>query len=218
MKKLAIVRESSKTGLLLSTAKLSYGAEHRERFSVAVRPALGGTPAGRVTIRAGKTTLCVITLKSAKGACAPAAARLVAGRHKITASYGGSGDVTASASAARTLSIVKAAATTALTLSKAKVTYGSEGAETISVRVAPQYAGMPGGTVTVRANGTTLAVIKLKSGKGSFALSAKRLAAGRYKLVASYAGSAKLSAPRLPRRSPSQWPRLRRRRHLLSAQ
>ncbi|TVZ04236.1 Ig-like domain repeat protein [Trebonia kvetii] len=189
-KKLAIARESSKTALLLSAAKVSYGAEHRERFSVAVRPALGGIPAGHVTVRAGKTTLCVITLKSAKGACAPAATRLAAGRYKITASYSGSGGVNPSASAAKTLSIVKAAATTTLTLSKAKVTYGSEGAEKISVRVAPQYAGMPGGTVTVRANGSTLAVIKLKSGTGSLTLSAKRLAAGQYKLVASYAGSA----------------------------
>jgi hypothetical protein len=189
-KKLAIARESSTTSLNLSAAKVSYGAEQREHFSVTVRPALGGIPGGHVTIRAGKTTLCVITLKSAKGACAPPATRLAAGRYKITASYGGNGDVTASASAARTLTIAKAGVTTTLTLSKSKVTYGSEGAEKISVRVAPQYAGTPGGTVTISANGTTLAVIKLKSGKGSFTLSAKRLAAGSYKLVARYAGNA----------------------------
>jgi hypothetical protein len=48
---------------------------------------------------------------------------------------------------------------------------------------------MPTGTVTIKASATTLCVIKLSSGKGSCTLSAKRLKAGTYRLVATYGGS-----------------------------
>ena len=70
------------------------------------------------------------------------------------------------------------------------MTYGSEGSEKISVKVAPRYTGTPGGTVTVKANGATLAVIRLKSGTGSYTLSATRLTAGAYSLAATYSGDA----------------------------
>ena len=189
-KSLAIAKERATTTVSLSATKVSYGAEQRERISVAVRPAHGGVPAGRVTVKAGSAVICVITLRSAKGACSPGPARLAAGRHAIAAVYGGSGDVASSASAAKSLSVAVASSTTTLSLSKGTVTYGNERSEKISVRVAPRYAGAPGGTVTVRADGATLAVIRLKSDVGSYTLSAKRLGAGRYSLTATYGGSA----------------------------
>jgi Bacterial Ig-like domain (group 3) len=83
-----------------------------------------------------------------------------------------------------------ASSKTTLSLSAGTVTYGSERPEKISVRVAPRYTGTPGGTVTVKANGTTLAVIRLKSGAGSYTLSANRLRAGGYSLAATYSGNA----------------------------
>jgi Bacterial Ig-like domain (group 3) len=188
-KNIAIARTSSKTTLGLSVAKVTYGAERQERISVAVKPAYG-VSAGHVTVKAGSAVICVITLRSAKGTCSPAPARLAAGRHQITAVYSGSGDVASSASPARTLSVAVASSTTTLSLSAGTVTYGSEGSEKISVKVTPRYAGTPGGTVTVKANGTTLAVIRLKSGRGSYTLSANRLAAGDYSLAATYSGNA----------------------------
>jgi hypothetical protein len=188
-KNLAVSRTSSKTTLGLSAAKVSYGAEQRERISVAVRPAYG-VPAGHVTVKAGSAVICVITLRSAKGTCSPGPARLAAGRHAITAVYGGSGDVASSASAARTLSVAVAPSKTTLSLSAGTVTYGGERSERISVRVAPGYTGTPGGTVTVKANGATLAVIRLKSGAGSYTLSASQLRAGGYSLTATYGGNA----------------------------
>jgi hypothetical protein len=188
-KNLAVAKTSSKTTLGLSEANVSYGAESRERISVAVKPAYG-IPTGHVTVKAGSAVICVITLRSAKGTCSPSPARLAVGSHKITAAYGGSGDVTSSAAAARTLSVAKASSKTTLSLSAVKVTYGSEGSEKISVKVAPRYTGTPGGTVTVKANGATLAVIRLKSGMGSYTLSAKRLAVGAYSLAATYSGNA----------------------------
>jgi large repetitive protein len=187
---LAIAKERTTTTVSLSAAKVSYGAEQRERISVAARPAHGATPTGHVTVKAGSAVICVITLRSAKGTCSPGRARLAAGRHAITAVYGGSGDVASSVSAARTLSVAVAPSTTTLSLSAGRVTYGSERSEKISVRVAPRYSGTPGGTVTVKANGATLAVIRLKSGAGSYTLSANRLRAGDYALTATYGGNA----------------------------
>jgi hypothetical protein len=188
-KNLAVARTSSKTTLGLSAAKVSYGAEQRERISVAVRPAYG-VPAGHVTVKAGSAVICVITLRSAKGTCSPGPARLAAGRHSITAVYGGSGDVASSVSAARSLVVAVASSTTTLSLSTGRVTYGNERSEKISVKVAPRYTGTPGGTVTVKANRATLAVIRLKSGTGSYTLSANRLRAGDYSLTATYGGNA----------------------------
>ncbi len=190
VRSLAIAKERATTTVSLSATKLSYGAEQRERIAVAVKPAHGGTPTGRVTVKAGSAVICVITLRSARGTCSPGPARLAAGRHAITAVYGGSGDVVSSASAARTLSVAVASSKTTLSLSKGRVTYGSERSEKISVKVAPRYAGTPGGTVIVKANGATLAVIRLKSGAGSYTLSANRLRAGGYSLTATYGGNA----------------------------
>jgi hypothetical protein len=185
----------------LSATKVTYGAEQHERITVAVKSALGGAPAGHVTVKAGSTTICVITLRSARGTCSSSSARLATGRHEITASYGGSGDVTSSASAARALLVTVASSKTTLSLSAATVTYGNEGSEKISVKVAAQYAGTPGGTVTVKANGVTVAVIRLKSGMGSYTLSAKRLAAGAYSLSAAYGGNGDFGHSASARRS-----------------
>ena len=186
---LAVAKEPTTTTVSLTATKVTYGAEQRERISVAVKPAFG-VPAGRVTVKAGSAVICVVTLRSAKGTCSPGPARLAAGRHQITAVYGGSGDVASSASPARTLSVAVASSATTLFLSAGTVTDGSEGSEKISVKVTPRYAGTPGGTVTVKANGTTLAVIRLKTGMGSYTLSANRLPAGDYSLAATYGGNA----------------------------
>jgi Bacterial Ig-like domain (group 3) len=188
-KNLAVAKTSSRTTLGLSATKVTYGAEQRERITVSVKPAYG-TPTGHVTVKAGSTVVCVITLRSGRGTCSPSPTRLAAGSHKISASYGGSADVASSTSAPRTLSAIKASSKATLSLSAAKVTYGREGSEKISVKVAPQYAGTPGGTVTVKANGATLAVIRLESGMGSYTLPPKRLAAGTYSLSATYSGNA----------------------------
>jgi hypothetical protein len=70
------------------------------------------------------------------------------------------------------------------------VTYGHERAERLSVTVSPQFSGPePAGTVTVKESERTLCVIKPSAGKGSCTLSAKRLVACTYRLVATYKGS-----------------------------
>jgi hypothetical protein len=90
-----VVKAATKTTLKLSAAKVTYRHEQAERLSVTVSSKYAGTPAGRVTIKAGRTTLCVITLKSGKGTCTLAAKRLPAGTYHLTAAYlGGSNDAT----------------------------------------------------------------------------------------------------------------------------
>lgn len=200
-KKLTVARASSKTTLSLSAAQVTYGAEPHVRISAAVKPAHGGAPTGDVTIKAGSATICIITLKSTMGNCSPSETRLATGRHMLTAIYDGSGDITSSVSAARPLSVAKASSRTALSLSTARVQYGSEGSARISVQVAPQDAGAPGGRVTVKAGGATLAVISLRSDKGSYTLSDKRLSAGTYTLVAAYSGNADFTGSTSAKRS-----------------
>ena len=46
----------------------------------------------------------------------------------------------------------------------AKVTYGKEQAERLSIAVAPEYGGMPAGTVTVRSGKVAICVIALVAG------------------------------------------------------
>ncbi len=89
-----------------------------------------------------------------------------------------------------TLTVAKATSKTVLKLSATKVTYGDEQVEAMSVTVSPQRRGsIPTGTVTIKASATTLCVIKLSSGKGWWTMSAKKLKAGTYHLVATYSGS-----------------------------
>jgi hypothetical protein len=91
----------------LSAAKITDGREQTERASVAVTAKTGGPSAGKVTVKAGSATLCVITLRSGKGWCTLAARRLRPGTYRLTAAYPGSPDFAPSVSGAKTLTVVK---------------------------------------------------------------------------------------------------------------
>ena len=75
-----------------------------------------------------------------------------------------------------------------LSLSAAKVRYGHEQDEKISVSITSRTGGTPGGRVTVAARQGTLCVITLTNGKGSCTLTAKKLPVGSYTAKASYTG------------------------------
>jgi Bacterial Ig-like domain (group 3) len=80
------------------------------------------------------------------------------------------------------------ATSTSLKLSAAKIRFGHEQGEKLSVKVKPRRGGTPSGTVTVLAGRTKLCVIKLTHGTGSCALSAKKLKPGSYRLTGVYSG------------------------------
>jgi hypothetical protein len=187
---------TSKTALKLSNARVTYGDEGVEHLSVTVSPEFTrSTPYGSVTIKESTTTLCVITLSSAKGSCTLSAKKLPVGTYHLVATYGGSTDFDGSTSVKESLMVAKATSKTALKLSNARVTYGDEGVEQLSVTVSPEFTGStPYGSITIKESTTTLCVITLSSTKGSCKLSARKLNAATYSLVATYGGSTDFDA------------------------
>jgi hypothetical protein len=185
------VHTATATATALSAAKVAYGDERAERFSVKVTAGSAGTPTGRVIIASGATTVCKFTLASGAGSCTSAADRpLPAGSVKVTAVYRGSFAFGVSASTG-SFTVVKDPVNIGLILSATTVTYGHEQAEKLSVVVFPRYAGTPGGRVTVKADRTTVCVITLKPRTVvACTLAAKQLRPGTYTLTAVYPGSA----------------------------
>ena len=75
------------TAVTLSAARLVYGREQAGRVSVSVAAA-SGTPSGTVTVTAGGTAVCVVTLTAGRGSCALPATGLAAGTYQVTGNYG----------------------------------------------------------------------------------------------------------------------------------
>jgi hypothetical protein len=103
---LTVAKADVRTAFKLSAAKISYGHEQVERLSVTVSPQFSGSPTGRVRIGASTTTLCEISLSSAKGSCTLSPKKLKAGTYHLVAFYGGSRNFIGSTSATETISIV----------------------------------------------------------------------------------------------------------------
>ncbi len=186
---LAVSPAPTTTTLSISPAVVTYGHEQAAKLGVKVTGD-GITATGSVTVLAGRTTVCVITLKSGVGACILPRARFPAGVATLTASYAGGIDEAPSASAIQTLTVSKASTKTALTLSATTVTAGKEQSEHLSVKVTAQYAAPPTGTVTVKVGARSACVIILASGTGTCTLSARELRPGTYDLTGVYPGSA----------------------------
>jgi len=176
------------TTMALSAASVVYGHEQAERVSVTVVANTGAPPTGTVTIKAGNTVACAITLHDRQGACTVPAAKFGPGTVTVAAYYGGAIVFQTSHSVAQTFTVVKATTKTALALSASAITFGQEQSERLSVAVAPQFGGIPAGTVTIKAGSRTLCAVTLKSGKGSCTLTPKELKPGTYQLTASYPG------------------------------
>ncbi len=185
-----VAKATSATTLGVSPSKVTYGDEQAARFSVTVSPEFGGTPGGTVAVTEGTVTLCTITLSSGGGSCEMLPARVAVSTYHAVATYEGSGDFATSASGAETLTVEAASSKTALSLSKAKVSFGDEQIDRVDVTVSPQYAGTtPTGTVTVKAGSTELCTARLSDAKGTCTWKSERLNAGVYHVTASYGGS-----------------------------
>lgn len=183
------VARSSATALNLSAATVTYGNEQAEQLSVTVSSA--GTPTGTVTVAAGSTTLCAITLVSGTGSCSLRATQLPAGSYRVIASYGGDASTSPSVSPSQALTVSKATSATAVDLSAATLIQGNEQVEKISATATS--AGSPTGTITVTAGATQLCTVTLASGSGSCKLQASELPVGTYQVTGSYSGDANTS-------------------------
>jgi hypothetical protein len=103
-----VVKATSKTALRLSAAKVTFGKEQVERFSVTVAPQFAGTaPTGRVTISNGSEVLCTALLSSGGATCGLSPDELRAGNYRLVAGYRGSTDFTGSSSAKEALTVKK---------------------------------------------------------------------------------------------------------------
>jgi hypothetical protein len=78
--------------LALSTGTVRSGHEQAEKISVSVTAANGRRPPGKVTVKAGSVTLCVITLTAGAGSCRLGASQLRRGSYTVAAVYDGSHD------------------------------------------------------------------------------------------------------------------------------
>jgi hypothetical protein len=101
-----ISKATSKTSLVLSTARITYGSERVERLKVRVSPQYSGTPTGVVVVRSGSSVVCTIKLASGAGSCRLSPRKLGIGRHNLVAAYRGSGDFSGSTSAEIRLTVV----------------------------------------------------------------------------------------------------------------
>jgi Big-like domain-containing protein len=187
---LAISPATTATVLSLSAGAVDYGDEQSERVTVAVTSEYVGQPSGTVAVKSGARSVCVITITAGKGACTLAAGALAAGTADLWASYAGAADFAPSSSGSRVLAVAKADPAIAVTMSAARVVYGKEQHERLSVAVRPEHDGTPTGRVTVRSGDVTVCVITLVAGKGSCALSARSLGIGAHDLVVVYPGCA----------------------------
>jgi hypothetical protein len=149
------------------------------------------TPTGAVTVSDG-TRSCQAPLSDNKGVADGSCqiTEQAPGSYSFTASYPGDADFTASHTAT-TVVTARAKSSTTLTLSAPSVTYGNEKSLSLAVTVAPQFTGIPDGVVIIRAGQTRLCTVILSSGTGTCSpRSDTVLRAGKFRLAATYAGSA----------------------------
>jgi hypothetical protein len=183
------ITTSTTTSLELSALKVTYGDEQVEQFSVTVSPSYTGpVPNGTVVVKKSTTTLCTITLLSAKGSCSLTSEELPARSFSVYANYAPNTSFVGSTSfkTKTTVTVARASTKTTLKLSAGKVTFGHEQSERLSVSVSPQFSGtMPTGAVTI--SGTSC-VIKLSGGNGSCMAKANTFHVGSHSLVAHYWG------------------------------
>jgi len=190
-----IVKDSTSTSLSISPATLTYGDEQVGGVTVVVT-APGVTslfdngPSGNVEITLPVSVVTGVESYNPVSWLMFGALSYPAGVTEVTATYLGNSNFLSSTSPAVTLRINKATTKTLLTLRATKITYGAEQAERLSVKVSPQYAGTPGGRVTIKHGTAVVCTITLAAGTGSCVLGARTLPIGTDHLIASYAGNA----------------------------
>jgi hypothetical protein len=189
-----ILKDPTTTALNESPATVTYGDEQTSLITALTNPEYqpaGGGPFGTINLTLSPGFGGLSGIFSCYGGCFitfPATA-YPAGTVKITSSYAGNDVLGGSSSQVRIFQINKATSRTVLTLSTTKITYGKEQAERLTVRVSPQYAGTPGGKVTIKHGTAVVCTITLAHGTSSCALAARTLPVGTDHLIATYPGN-----------------------------
>jgi large repetitive protein len=107
---LTVARGKSSTTLALAKATITYRHETAETLSVTVTSPVPGNATGKVTIKAGSASVCVITLQpgttKSSGSCTLKATQLRPGTYYLKAGYAGDGNNAPSTSASKTLRVL----------------------------------------------------------------------------------------------------------------
>jgi hypothetical protein len=177
-----VVSKAATTTTLVSSQNPS-SYEQPVTFTVTVAPQFSGTPTGTVTFKNGTVALETATLVG--GIASYTTTKLAVGTESITAVYNGSSSFTTSTSEAVSQLVNQATTTTTLVSSLNPSTFGQS--VTFTATVAPQFSGMPTGTVTFK-NGTgTLGTVALSGGVAKYTTT--KLAVGTESITAVYNGS-----------------------------
>lgn len=153
-----------------------------------VDTANSGTPTGNVSFKAGTNTLAKVALTN--GTASFSTSTIAVGTKSITVSYGGDTKYAASTSTILSQIINKAATATGITSSTNPSTSGQS--VTFTISVAPQFTGLPTGTVKLTSGSTVLTTLTLVNGAASYTTTA--LPSGGDVIKATYNGSGNFSS------------------------
>ena len=183
---------------------VTYGQESSVVFTAGVTPQEGGTPTGTVTVQAGTTFLCAITLPATTCQTSddPVAASVAPA--SVTAVYSGDTNFSGSTSSPQDLTVSVATTTLSLALSSGSVVVGDESALLATATLTPEFGGTPTGAITVTAVSspasgsvsTTFCTITLPATPAVCSPATGALlpvSGSQYSLTAAYSGDANFS-------------------------
>jgi hypothetical protein len=141
------------------------------------------TPTGTVSFKAGTAVLAKVAISGGKASFSTSS--LGAGTKSITVTYNGDSKYATSTSASLSQGIIKATSTTNISSSVNPSTPGQS--VTFTISVAPQFTGIPIGTVKLTMGSTVLTTVTLASGTATY--SSMTLPSGANVIKATYNGS-----------------------------
>ncbi len=195
-----VSKDATTTVVSESPTSITYGDESASTFTVTVKAHYGeAVPSGeQVTVRAGFTTICTVTLSAATGTCQIPLAdnnALRAGSDVVSASYGGDSNLSgSSASGATRITVAHDATATVVSELPTSVTYGDESASVFSVTVKAHYAeAVPNGERATVKVGFAACTVTLSGGAGTCRIANTAIPPGTYPVSASYGSDPNLS-------------------------
>lgn len=176
---------SSGTVLAISPTAPRFGEPVQLTATVSATAPGAGTPTGTVTFRDGGTVLGTGGLNGS-GVTSFTSGSFSTGGHSFTATYNGSSNFGASASAASVLTVAKSGAAVVLTSSAHPSFLGQSVTLTATVGAVAPGAGVASGTITFSDGAAVIGTGTLSGGVATFRTAA--LLAGIHELTATYSG------------------------------
>ncbi len=174
----------TKTAITSAPSTLVYG---QTGTIVASFAAHVGTVSGTAQLVSGSTVLGTATVTNGVAEIPFNTASFKAGSYGVQVKYDGNHTYAASASGVDTITVTKATPTVKIAVSPATVVDGEPVVATVSVT---NGAGTPGGSVTFRIGGSTVATASLVSGSASVSIDTSQYVPGNYAVTATYGGDA----------------------------